>query len=462
MKKLNILYILFAATILIGSASCKKTFLDPQINVSPNNAKIASDASLLPSSIVPAAYNTGGTLSWYTSMWDQQTVGADRQFSAFTGFTTSTGDYDAIWTNLYQNSLINATILNQQANAQGNVYYAGIAKVLIAYQMGLITDLWGDVPYSNAFIGATGVITPTFDKQQDIYTSLFKLLDSAKVQLGSAKGGALTPGADDVSSYKGNPASWLKLANVLTARLAIHLVKVDPAYAQKAISAIQAGGFVTNADNFSVAFGTDQNSNNPNYQLNSQRGGYMGYGGLYLPHAMYVLNDPRLSLYIKGYADATATATDLGDYFGSQFTPAAPVVMVTLAEQNFILAEAFLRNGSPLLAQNAYTQGINASMTQFGLDITGSTVKAYMLANGTLSANATTAMQSVMTQKYFALYLNPESYTDYRRTGFPVLTSPTAGTAIPRRFLYPLQEYSYNKANVPAGTNLTTHVFWDK
>jgi len=457
MKNLKIVSFLLGACVLFGS--CKKSFLDPNNNINPNQPVAVSDAGLLPSAIVPIAYNTGGSLSWYTSMWDQQTIGTDRQFQNFENFITQTADLDNIWTNIYQNALINAVVLNRQATREGNIYYAGISKVLIAYQMGLTTDLWGDVPYSNAFKGAAKVLTPTFDKQQDVYTSLFKLLDSAKTQLRAAKVGTSFPGADDVSNYGGSVASWLKLANVLTARLSIHLVKVDPTNSTKAIAAIAAGGFTSNADNFAVKFGTDQNSNNPNYQLNSQRGGYLGYGGLYLPHAMFVLNDPRLAVFVLNYSDAAATG-NLGDYFGTKKNQGAPVVMVTFAEQNFILAEAYNRTGDAASAQTAFSAGIAASMSQFGID--NATAGKYIAANGTLPADPTTALQAIMTQKYFALYLNPEAYTDWRRTGYPVLTSPVGGTAIPRRFLYPLQEYSFNKANVPPDVNLTTKVYWDK
>jgi len=457
MKNLKIVSFLLGACVLFGS--CQKSFMDPNININPNQPVAVNDAGLLPSAIVPVAYNTGGSLSWYTSMWDQQTIGIDRQFQNFENFSTQRADVDNIWTNIYQDALSNAVVLNQQATREGNVYYAGIAKVLIAYQMGLTTDLWGDVPYSNAFKGAAKVLTPTFDKQQDVYASLFKLLDSAKTQLGAAKGGSLVPGADDVSNYGGSAANWLKLANVLTARLAIHLVKVDPTNSARAIAVIAAGGFTSNADNFAVKFGTDQNSNNPNYQLNSQRAGYLGYGGLYLPHAMFVLKDPRLAVFVPNYSDAAATG-NLGDYFGTKKNQGAPVVMVTFAEQNFILAEAYNRTGNAVNAQNAFNAGIAASMSQFGID--NATAGKYIAANGTLPADPTAALQAIMTQKYFALYLNPEAYTDWRRTGYPVLTSPVAGTAIPRRFLYPEQEYNYNKANVPQDVNLTTKVYWDK
>jgi len=93
----------------------------------------------------------------------------------------------------------------------------------------------------------------------------------------------------------------IKLANVLTACLAIPLVKVDPTYSAKAYATITDGGFTSNADNFTVKFGTDQNSNNSNYQLNSQRAGYLGYGGRYMPHTIYVLMDHRLAVFVPDY-----------------------------------------------------------------------------------------------------------------------------------------------------------------
>jgi hypothetical protein len=72
------------------------------------------------------------------------------------------------------------------------------------------------------------------------------------------------------------------------------------------------------------------------------------------------------------------------------------------------------------------------------------------------------AIASVATQEYIALYLNPEAWTLWRRTGAPELT-PIAGTnGIPRRFLYPQSEYSLNGTNTPQATLFSPKIFWDK
>lgn len=445
-------YIHFAViTILsIVLGSCQKSFLDPVINTDPNNPTKVTPPTLLASSEGLVAYASGGTYSWFSSILDQQTTGANNQFTPYSTYNFATSDFDNMWTDSYQYNMGTLVTLKQQADQAKEPYYAGIARVLFAYQMSLTTDMWGDVPYSQAFNGKGGNLNPVFDKQADIYNSLQKVLDTAKLQL-SGSGGAVIPGSDD-NIYQGDVTKWLKAANVLKARLYLHLSKVDPANYQRALDAITSGGFASNADDLTFTFGATQTNASPNYQLSTQRAGYMDYGGN-LPALMSAKNDPRLPVYASGY-DPAANTGSLGSFFSSI---GSPVYLLTYSEQNFILSEAYLQTGNIAAAQKAYTAAVSASLEKVG--VSARDEATYLAANGTLPA--TGALAQIITQKYFALYLNPEAYTDWRRTGYPVL-KPNTGSAIPRRFLYPLQELQYNGKNVPAGTNLFTHVFWDK
>jgi len=94
------------------------------------------------------------------------------------------------------------------------------------------------------------------------------------------------------------------------------------------------------------------------------------------------------------------------------------------------------------------------------LGVAQSDIDAYIAANGTLPSDPTDAISQVALQTWFSLYLNPEEWTTYRRTGSPVLEA-VDGTEVPRRFLYPQTEYSYNGENTPASTLYTPQIFWD-
>jgi len=99
------------------------------------------------------------------------------------------------------------------------------------------------------------------------------------------------------------------------------------------------------------------------------------------------------------------------------------------------------------------------------LGVSASDISTYVAANGTLPSTVDAAIAKVAAQEYIALYLNPEAWTLWRRTNSPTL-KPIVGNKIPRRFLYPQTEYSYNGANItavsPTVTLYSPQVFWDK
>jgi hypothetical protein len=105
---------------------------------------------------------------------------------------------------------------------------------------------------------------------------------------------------------------------------------------------------------------------------------------------------------------------------------------------------------------------ITANMTKLGVDTND--IKTYLTANGTLPGTTDAAIAQIATQAYLGLYLNPEAWSTWRRTGSPALT-PITGAGVPRRLLYPQSEYSYNSKNIPNGSSVTLQspkIFWDK
>ncbi len=447
------------ATGLLGCAlftgfSCSKAFVDPDINKDPNNPVSVSSSALLPSAQVAMGYTFGSDFSRFGSMFAQQITGVDRQFEAYNSYIFSTQDFDNCWSLVYSSIMKNLQlmIVNSPKGNGGYNPYSSIAKILMAYSITTVSDYWGDVPYSEAFSGLDK-LQPKYDKQQDIYTAAQKLLADAVANLAlrQALPGTVEPGADDIV-FGGDINKWMQLGRVLQARLYIHVSKFDNTAPQKALDAIAAGGFSSNDDNFQVAFGAAATSNAPYYQFETGRGGYLAYNISYWANTLQANNDPRYPRLI----DVPGGGGLNKNYY---FNPAGSVPLATYPEQLFIQAEAYWRLGNLPQAAIAYKAGIAASMKQYG--VADADAATYIAANGTLSTVSATAFTQIMTEKYYAMYLNPEVFTDWRRTGVPSLT-PNAGTQIPRRFLYPQQEISYNAPNVNSKLGLYSKVWWDQ
>ncbi len=226
-----------------------------------------------------------------------------------------------------------------------------------------------------------------------------------------------------------------------------------------AVKALQEANlsFTENSDNAAFGFGNAATAANPVYQFNQQRldidyadGAFVGY--------LNSLTDPRLLKYITpDYSDVNGAG--ISDRYGAI---SAPVEFITFEEMQFVKAEAELRsNGDYATAQVYFQDGIRASMEKLGVSQNDADI--YIAANGILPVTGINdAIAKVSLQEYLALYLNPESFTLWRRTGEPALTPISGTNGIPRRFLYPQSEFSLNSANVPQATLYSPKIFWDK
>ncbi|PJJ76384.1 SusD-like starch-binding protein associating with outer membrane [Thermoflavifilum aggregans] len=457
MKRLSFIFIISGLFTLLSLNSCKK-YVD--INISPNSPLNVSPDVVLTAAEVNLGYAVGGAdVALITGIFDKEVVGSDRQFFAYQSYVFTADNFSNIWGTMYESVMNNLYQLIQISKQNNYKYYDGIAKTLMAYSIGMVTDLWGDVPYSQAFQGDAN-FKPAYDKQQDIYTAIFQLLNDAAAdfQTPSAQAGRL-PGKDDII-YNGSASKWLKFVNSLRLRFLIHTVKVDNQAVQKILNNINATGglFASSNDNAKVSFLNDESRANPLYQFEEQRGGYANYHS-YFSDQLIALQDPRVNAYLDTANYATGTA-GLGPLVASINSP---VTLMSYAELQFILAEAYTRLGDYVNGLASYQNAVSASILNAGGS--SSDVTNYFVNNaGDQRVDyvaSTNKLLTVMTQKYFALFLQYESFTDWRRTGFPALT-PNTGTQIPRRYLYPQTEISYNSANVPQGTTLFTKVWWDQ
>lgn len=464
-------------------------------NVNPDASTQTSVSAVLTGAEVALAFNLGVNAGLIANIYIQQASGANGDAASFDNYTSSPQYFNATWRGFYVDVLDELKIVQRTATEQRLPYYSGIARILSTYSFATLTDLFGDIPYKDALYG-NKVTTPAFDKQEDIYTALQLQLDTAIRELSvpaTDNFGAL-PGTDDVI-YGGNVERWKSLAYTLKARYAIHLSRLNSAAAaQQVLNALYDGSrFRAIADNQSdalVVFGSGATNSNPFYQQNANRPGWIGLGASFVnllngnevtdaptkPEGLLV--DPRRAFFATPYPTGSNTFRGsapgipgaysvIGTYYG---TATSPIIISSYSEAKFLEAEARYRlNAQDPLVKTALEAAIKASFARVissSADpyATPEKQQAYIAAK-----MANPDLNTIITQKYIALFLQPEAWTDYRRTGYPAIPPAKDATSaanpegkIPRRIPYPQNEVSLNK-NTPAGAGYQTPaLWWDK
>ncbi len=460
MKKINIISIATFVLVMFSVTSCQKKWLDPVMNKDPNAVTDVPGFVLLPSIEAQMGYILGGMdIVGTTSMWDQYAIGAARQSAAINGYIYHSSDVDNVWGSFYTQGGMMSTKILMDKSLNPKSYapiYGGISKILMAVWLGNATDLWGAVPYSDAFKGDAN-LTPKYDSQQQVYDTIQSLLSSAINLLKQ------TPTVFDakLSDYDyffgGNTDSWTKVAWALKARYTLHLSNKNSTWAASVISIIENQNVMTgNSDDMAFRFGTGPSVQNPMYQYEDQRGDMRNSVGFF-NSLTSDNNDPRSLIY--------KATPDGGDYFAGIYygEKDSPVELMTYSELMFIAAEAYHDAGNYAKAKEYIIKGITSSINKYmGIDADYDTAAPAWLAAKIATYTGTVdspSLQEIIQQKYVADYLQPESFVDYRRTGFPELTAVNS-RGIPDRYPYPTAEVLYNK-NTPK-TTLYTPMWWQK
>jgi hypothetical protein len=459
MKKISMILM---SCILISASGCKK-YID--VNQNPNQPLNVAEAQILAPVEVAISSNlyAGGAAM---VIQEYMQVAALNQVAPNAGtYLMYNTDMDGDWTNLYVTCLNNLVTLNTKAEADGNTNYAGIAKILTAYCLGTGTDLWGDVPYTQAFKGIAN-FTPIYDAQKDIYTQIQSLLDAGIADI--AKNSTVTPSGDDFI-YAGSMSEWTKLAYTLKARYYMHLSKATgytaATQAQLALTALE-NGMQSNGDDFKMPYTGAAGGENP-WQQNFISASTMLLANT-LVDGFKTRNDPRLTIMVApatatglytGLGEGLTTIGQLEDYSrpGSFYgATGANNYMVNYSEALFIKAEATLIISGYSSAQAIYQSAVLSHMTKLG--VSTADANTYIASRALTSSNAE---QLIIEEKGIANFLSLENFNDYRRTGYPVLPAvPNALSTIPRRVLYPQVEIISNP-QPQQSAKLTDRLWWD-
>jgi hypothetical protein len=354
----------------------------------------------------------------------------------------------------------------------------GVAKVLMALNLNMLINTFGDVPYSKALLGKD-FLTPTFDSQQGLHDTSLRLINEAITEFNRPVPlTRLDPTSDLI--HKGVISAWKKTASALKARFLNQLSKKSTYNAAEILKAVDSS-YISNADNAAL---TTFQGNSPWNQVARNNANLLLDGWLSeqfvdaLNGKTYLIADPRLPLITNltkfndyrgtingkgrigtGTANEESVLTTTGFYSKS----GASLWLVTFAEVKFIESEAAFRNGNKSKSYAAYLAGIRAHMDMMGV---GVTVRDAYIAQPSVSVGeASLTLDLIFKEKYVAMFLHPEAWTDARRYDYKykdfTLPFNAALTTFIRRSAYPVVETSRNGANVPVVT-LTTRLWWDQ
>jgi hypothetical protein len=472
---------------LLATLGCKKFVESGEVNINPNASSKATLKTMLPA-LEEATATNHYNIAYATSLFSQQMaayqagpINDDKNIDVRLG---------TAYLGLYENGMTNAKLLMDLAVEQNAPYYSAMGKILMVLNLSLATDTFGDVPFSDAF-KAPAVLYPKYDKQEDLYTAMQKLLDEAIAEAASTTPGTQIPAKDDLI-YAGKMSGWIQTAWFLKARLYMHLTKKGPAAVNSALSALSKA-YQSAATDFQIVYNSrNLNPWNANVAKRVATGNFLiapskrftdalngtAYPGLVDPRLPKLMDKRTAASYtgmINGVGSGGTVDLTENTYYGKDVTP---LFMATFAEQKFMEAEAlFLTNGGTItstgstqLAYDAYLAGVGAHMDKVGID---ASAKAAYLTNPLVSVTpAGLKMEQIMREKQVALYLQPEAWVDVRRYDYnpalfrgmalPQNQAPAMNGQFIRRSGYPDDELSRNPNAKAAVRPLGEKVWWDQ
>lgn len=380
----------FIFAIVLGgmASSCSDSYME-DLNTDPSKANTIDPNAQL----TTAELQTYGDLGMveiyrnYIYAFNQQLMGCWNTTNYGGRHTVDNNEMSRIWTSFYQKSIKNVTdAIYRSAEEENKTNINSALRIYRVYLMSIITDIYGDVPYSEAGLGyLEGVYNPRYDTQEEIYNNFFVELKEA--------GAALDPAGDDITGdviYDGEIAKWKKLANSLRLRFAMRISKVAPEKARHEFEdalAADGGVFTDTSDDalikyMDIAFSFGQDSYT-DYRGNAMSQLFFGNDPANNPsylcstffNQLYDTGDPRTFMIARFYYDGLMSPTspdnriDLTDEIiekGVKMNPCVPGsfsydpwpsgydsdIMKEIAETNPSVDVTMARETEPKLANN--------------------------------------------------------------------------------------------------------------
>lgn len=475
--------------------ACTSDFED--VNTNPNKTTVGQIKAN--SMFEPLLYNSANFWTKYSWYWNDELV----QFTAFTGGTTrqehryfiSDADWQNVW-NTYARYGNNTVHMQELAQEENDHALEAISYTLKVLYLSNLTDLFGDIPYSEAFMAREGgTKQPKFDSQREVYEQMFEELETAN-NIYKTRPSFLKPQMDGM--YGGSMEKWQKFNNSLYLRLLMRVSGRSEMNAGNKISEILNNPethpiFTSNADNATVVF-----SGSDPYRAefaNENESGFTSSGrklteqliGMTVgtENGRQVYQDPRLPIYgkknpsvqtnpdslwigtVAGVKEENRQTVDRGTSrlnFEVLARAEAPGTFMDYAEVKFILAEAALRGliaSGESKAKEYYVDAVTASIQKWAqlgeysdppVTISEQDITTFLDSDLASWDKAGNKAELIGNQKFLALFwIGMEAYHEYRRTGYPELTVGDGAIyndyILPTRFAYPNSMMSTNGNN---------------
>jgi len=491
-------YSLLTFAIVIIFTACKRNLTE--LNVNPNEVTYVNPALLFKQSLKDGAgsYNTDvnveqwGLMTWMMYMAPKGGHSPGEEY-------VIPGGKDGFWDEQFSNALVGIQeTLNLYSDSVKYTNEIAIAKIWKVFLFHRMTDLWGEVPYSEALRGYDDLIyLPKYDSQQEIY---FHFLDDLKASSSAIDEAnpLSTPDADLI--YSGDLHKWRLFANSLRLRLAINIKFIAPEKYNEVLKELEQAEFFTKNDD-SAHFPFNEEKKNHLYEtFFTNQGTVQNNPSKFLVDMLQQKNDPRAAVFFqktelslaqpwlypeyKGVPNLLANNSETwssydsnwGDIskIGTWFLRAeTPGVIMSYSEVCFLKSEAALDGFFPQSSDFYLKEGIKANMnfyTEYGEiehEISEQKITNY------ISNLSGSTLEDIIMQKWisFAFENGFQAYSEYRRTGYPVLlnfnNTPIDNSIFPVRLPYPTSEITlnsenYNNAVSRQGTdNEFTKLWWD-
>ncbi|WP_316804922.1 SusD/RagB family nutrient-binding outer membrane lipoprotein [Pedobacter nototheniae] len=354
-----------------------------------------------------------------------------------------------------------------EADKNARIQMKAISQILLSYYAFYVSDINGSIPYTQAFqVRYGGTKTPVYDTQQAIFAKVDAELKASVATLKSTQAVTQISLAGNDPYFNGDATLWAKAANALRLKIAMRLMKVDPATMKTIATEVLADPLQMAGinDSWMLKVGPSYADGTGNWNP-----GNFAAGKPVLDF-LVAKGDPRLAIYYRpnkaGNYVGSFTSPDeaklpanaplyttidnfsqlqhrlftpnynendgLGAGKGKGFFP-----VLTYAEYCFIRADLAARGVTTDLAETWYKNGVYASI-QFYSDravdanvsnftaVTTSNIDTYYNMTG-IKYDAAKATDQIACQAYLDFYRQPlEAWAWWKRTGFPNTTSVLA------------------------------------
>ena len=467
MKMKNTAILILLTSLFI---SCEDFLSGPLLDQNPNevdDVSVVSPEALLVGSQVTMYGVMEGYLNRAVSMVMQQMSGLQTDYYRDYNCEPIDINTNGRWTAMYgTGGLIDMNTTQRVANEQEKFILLAISQMWEALIFSTAADLWGKIPYSQA--ANSEFSQPKFDSQEEVHFAILNLIDEAVENFEKGQVFAL-PTAYDFS-FGANTEKWIAAAHTLKSRIYLNWAETNNEYYQLALQEAELGiTDMSGQGDWKALHSAAIAERSVWFQFILSNTDYMGAGKL-LVDMLERDNDSRSSIYFlnsssdgivgvsPGDSVQNASMLNITGHFGMNWSPE----FLSWYENNFILAECHFNLGNQDQALTILNETLNGIEQRWrSLGYANATIPRYDdISNNDL-------LEAIMNEKYKALFLNIQTWSDWRRTGYPKFTdsqnnstecgSTSNGVGVPRRLLYPEKEKSSNP-NCPTGDDIYDRV----